>query len=221
MFLLDLPTTPDVDGSYASERFRPAKIEKAIAPGVPNLDAFQTFKLHRRFLALNGEREPLRLLSEPEVYFDVASQRLVVKDWGVVLRGDQLTDISREMARQFMRLWQASEHGSLTADQSEIWNLIVRQVDMDAFHRSLEMPRYMEGQMAGSSNQVYVCWPGENGSEKVPFEFSSEFNLINSGEWFGAYFLFDENGKISRVERLIPIPTPTEDIWDQWPPLAP
>ena len=217
--LLELPpqSISDVD---VSARFRPVPLERAIASGEPNRSALQTFKLDRHYLALNGGSEPLRLLEQPEVSFDVLRQRLIVKGWGVELSVDQLAMLSREMARQFMYLWQAAEHKRLSPSESEAWSLIVRQVDMDAFHRTLEKPRYMEGQMAGSANQVYVRWPGDEGSEKLSAKHSSAFSLINPDEWFGGYFLFDEDGKVAGVERLVPIPAPADDIWDQWPPLA-
>lgn len=216
----DLPTT---DSSFQNERFRqPAAIHQAFSLKEPSQESLQTFPLRQKFLALSRSRKPLRFLNEAQLHFDNATKKVIVEGWGVTVDAsiDGIASVPRQMARQFLRLWQDAEYQCLSESDKAVWCSIVKQVDMDAFHRSLERPRYLEAQLVGERLRPIVRWPAENKISKVPEEFRSEFALTDRNEFFGAYFLLDENQEIIHVERVVPISEPSADLFDNWPPAA-
>lgn len=216
----DLPTT---DSSFQNERFRqPAAIHRAFSLEKPSQESLQTFPLRQKFLALSRSRKPLRFLNEAQLHFDIATKTVTVEGWGVTVDAslEGVGSVPRQMARQFLRLWQDAEHQRLSEEDQAVWRSLVKQVDMDAFHRSLERPRYLEAQLAGERLKPIVRWAAENKTSKVPEEFRSEFALTDRDEFFGAYFLLDENQEIIHVERVVPIPAPSEELFDNWPPVV-
>ncbi len=216
--VLDLPPPQKAEHNSANERFRPpAPITRAITPFDPSSGFLQTISFRKSYLALNGDREPMRLLEEPKILIDRGLNIAKLEGWGISVDADKLSAIPREMARRFMKLWQDVEHNRLSEEDQGNWEHIVSTVDMDAFYLSLSQPRYLEGQRAGGDLQAHVRWPDQDQSERVPDKFLGEFSLLDPGEWFGAYFRFDLEGKITSVERLVQIPPPEADLWNEWP----
>lgn len=212
------------DGSFASERFRqPPALEQAISSVEPDLDRLQAFPLRQRFIGLGRSWKPLRLLSDPMLRLDTARETVTVEGWGITVdhTNDALTTVPHLMARRFMKLWQDAENNRLAEGDKKDWFSITSAVDADAFHRSLERPRYLEGQIAGSKHQRIIRWPGEEGICKVPRELSGEFALFEKDEWFGGYFMLNENDEIISIERVVPVPVPEENMFENWPPVAP
>lgn len=223
--MIALPPSADLqvtDNPFQNERFRqPAEIHRAFSLKEPSPESLQTFPLRQKFLALSRSRKPLRFLSEAQLHFDNDTKAVTVEGWGVSVDAsiDGIASVPRQMARQFLRLWQDAEHQRLSESDLAYWRSIVRQVDMDAFHRSLERPRYLEAQLAGERLKPIVRWPAENKISRVPEQFRSEFALTDRGEFFGAYFILDENQEIVSVEGVVPIPPPSEKLFDAWPPV--
>lgn len=223
-----LAYSPTVDasptsGGHVSERFRPPPaIERGISQIEPSADSLQTITLRQKFLGLGPSRNALRFLRAPTLHHDIINQRVEVQGWGLFVPNSNngLASVTREMARKFLRLWQDAEHNRLAEEDRKAWFHIVANVDIDAFHRSLERPRYLEGQLAGSPQRWFIRWPGEEGSTKIPEKFSSQFSLYNREEWVGAHFLLDHDNKIVGVERVVPIPAPNYDELENWPPVA-
>lgn len=174
----------------------------------------QLYKLGQRLLPIEGGNILLRLRDAPVIQFRVSDQRCDVRNWGLQIPVDQIGDLPRLLARKFLELFSLAEANNLSDSEAYTWAGILDDVDYASFSTERSAPRYMEGRLLSRRPEVTVEWH-DGDRQVIPSQAAVSLNLINEGEYFGAFVKWGRGDRIQNIERVIILsPHPLAD--DTW-----
>lgn len=206
--------------SFDFNRSVPQTAEEAEYCGrqVPTAAALQRFVFDEKLIPLEGGQSHIPLKKPLTLEIDPETLRFAVKDWRIEMDCAQLSLLSREVARRFLRLLSAAENENLSEPDQADWLRISDYVDFQRFSAERSAPRYMEGTVRSKAEVVIVEW--HDGSlEKLDRSVAKALSEVEPAERFSAFVklgLDDHALLIERVSLLgnrITLPD-----WQNWPP---
>jgi hypothetical protein len=194
------PSASDVSlttGMHQSEVVS-ASVTSENAPRFTTRGAFK-----QRILPLDATGQFLRLWDDAILELDILRQEVEVESWGVRVKMTDVETLPRSMARQFLRLWSASERGELEETDDRHWQAIVERVDFQSFCNGRGSPRYVEGELLRrSSDSIRVKWP--DGREELLCGLQANaLMMVDPGEMFSATVTLDATERVRTLDNCM------------------
>jgi hypothetical protein len=104
-----------------------------------------------------------------------------------------------------------AEANNLSDSEANTWATILDDVDYSSFSTERSAPRYMEGRLLNKRPDVTVEWH-DGDRQVIPPQAAVSLNLINEGEYFGAFVKWGRGDRIQHIERVVLVsPDPLKD----------
>lgn len=151
----------------------------------------------------------LKISKKPQLVFDAVKSIVNVPSWGISVKtrhtGVSVDDLTREMARTFMRLLYAAKQQTLSDAESDVWRQILVSVDYsDYCEQVAPLTRTVGRRIKTENNGVLVEWShGER--EIIRGGNAMAMSIIDYGECFSALTKF-RSFKLSEIRDVTPIP---------------
>lgn len=163
---------------------------------------------------LEGDRKlhaakPLRF-----AYVDDAGT-VEICGWDLKVNLDEATDLPRQISRRFIDLFAKAERGDLDEQEEACFDNICEQIDYRRFCADRDMPRYMEALVLRKTPALIRYLGGAN--IRLEPEIARKIELLDEGEYFGAYFTLDREGQITDIRNVSPVPSPEEILANDTP----
>lgn len=161
---------------------------------------------------LEGERKlhvrkPLRF-----GYMDEAGTVEII-GWGLKVKFEDAIDLPVQIARRFLELFSRTQAGDNLGEQDEAcFATICEQIDYRRFCAERDLPRYHEALLV-RKNPPLIRMLSEKNIRLSPAAAAS-LNLLKDGDYFGAYFTWDRQGEIQKIEHICFVPSPNSVLAD-------
>ena len=188
-----------------SEIYRAVTPRQLVAAQKPAEVSRPRFVYRRRILPLDGGKLLLRLWTDPEVEVDPQTLQCEVVNWGVRLPHDQIHDVDRQMARQFLDLFSKAEAQRLSESETETWLRILDQVDYASFCTERAAPHYVEGTLLRKQPVWRVEWH-DGDKINIPAGPAAALRVLNDGDRFGAFVKLGLDNEVKSIERVVVLP---------------
>jgi hypothetical protein len=155
------------------------------------------------FLVLDEEGTRLNLFEPPKIKYQPVLRQFRVEGWNVVVHQEKASEIGREVARQFLRLFRKAERSLLSQDEVDTWEYIADRIDYQRFCAMRVLPRYAEAELLSrTEDKVTIRW-ADGRDEELPKQFGLRLSAINENEIFGCYAKFDSNDRTSDLTDVL------------------
>lgn len=173
----------------------------------------------QRVITLDSNGQSLRLWADTTLRLDLLHQEFEVEGWGLRMKMNEVVELPREMARQFLQLWSRSERGQLQEREKEYWKGIVERVDFQAFCNERTSYRYAEGELVERTRDgARVKWADER-EEILRGRPGRALDWVNPGEMFSASVKLDRTGRVHAMENCTVLGRAKEllqEVDDDW-----
>jgi hypothetical protein len=115
-------------------------------------------------------------------------------------------DFQVDLQPEFLDLFSKAQAGELNEQEEACFDRVCEQIDYRRFCAERDLPRYMEALVVRKSPALIRYLGGAN--IRLAPEVARQIDLVEEGEYFGAHFTLDREGKITDIRNVVFVPSP-------------
>jgi len=169
------------------------------------LDHWREYVLEKSILPLEGGRIHLKLRNALRLKLNIDTFRFEVIDWGVSFDVTDMPGLPSLLSRRFLELFSAAENDTISPADRDAYLHISDYVDFRQFTIDRAPPRYLEGEMITTSDQVLVEWH-DGRRERLPPDVARSLGDLKKGDHFSAWVKLGDEDRAQSIERVKLLP---------------
>jgi hypothetical protein len=118
---------------------------------------------------------------------------------------NEMPQFSQKLASFVRKLFSAGMSDALSKQEQADWEAIVEHIDYPQLFNVYAGPQYVTGKIERMGDKVITVKVGDQNNLHIARSVAGELCSFTKGDWFEAYCVFNKEGKVKRVERVLPL----------------